>query len=82
MLFETKLTQIIYSKWTLTPRRCMFLCYQVMRIFLSLAAGSENDMNYVELPIDVNVETSLNEIDGRPTADEMVRIRIKTIVLK
>lgn len=56
--------------------RYIFCVAKLMRICLSLAAGSENDMNYVELPIDVNVETSLNEIDGRPSADEMVCILI------
>lgn len=39
-----------------------------------LASGSENDLNYFELPMDVNVETSLNEIDGQHPGDETVRI--------
>lgn len=38
------------------------------------ASGSENDLNYFELPVDVNAENSLNEIDGRPLGDETVGI--------
>lgn len=34
------------------------------------ASGSENDLNYFELPMDV--DNSLNEIDARPSGDEAV----------
>lgn len=41
-----------------------------------LTAGTENDLNYFEIPIDLNVETSLNEIEGRHSTDESVRTKI------
>lgn len=35
-------------------------------------AGTENDLNYFEIPIDLNAETTLNEIEGRHSTDETV----------
>ncbi|XP_055295587.1 uncharacterized protein LOC129565117 [Sitodiplosis mosellana] len=33
-------------------------------------AGTENDLNYYEIPVDLNVETSMNKIEGRHSTDE------------
>lgn len=41
---------------------------------LTIASGSEHDLNYFELPIDV--ENSVNEIDGRPSGDGTVGVKL------
>lgn len=49
-------------------------CFAIDAYFclMLLTAGTENDLNYFEIPIDLNVETSLNEIEGRHSTDESV----------
>lgn len=46
----------------------------ILRIFIEFifTAGTENDLNYFDIPIDFNVETSLNEIEGTHSTDETV----------
>lgn len=41
-------------------------------LHLTIASGSEHDLNYFELPLDI--ENSVNEIDGRPSGDETVGV--------
>lgn len=57
-------TQFVFDSFFLIL--CNFEC--------TTASGLENDLNYFELPMDVNTENRLNEIDGRPSADETVCI--------
>lgn len=52
--------------------------------FLSLqlwvASGAENDLNYFEIPMDI--ENSLSDMDGRLSADEAVGVILKRFLLK
>lgn len=53
---------------------------QLMHDFqFAITAGTENDLNYFEIPIDLNVETSVNEIEGRHSTDESVRMKTKRV---
>lgn len=64
-----------YRKYTFSSMFSPFvrsLSSFLLLLHHTIASGSENDLNYFELPIDV--ENSVNEIDGRPSGDETVGV--------
>lgn len=54
---------------------CLFLCHHLRSLLAALqhsASGAENDLNYLEIPMDL--ENSVNAIDGRLSPDEAVGV--------
>lgn len=46
-------------------------------ILIVFIADNENDMNYYEIPNDVNSENHLNRIEGRHSTDDSVTILVQ-----